>query len=136
MHKHEPNVNVDVLRELGYERRDVKVAPIVRLVAWIFGLTIGSAFVTYLLLLVLAPGGRELSINAAASAARQRVPGPRLQANPSREMQDYRRDEDGRLQEYGVADAQNGTARIPIDRAMDLALQRGVLKARLAAPTE
>lgn len=136
MHKPQVKDDIDVLKKMGYERRDVAVSPVVKLALWTFGLTIGSAVVTYLLLLVWTPGGRELTREQTTVLATQRVPGPRLQADPTREMQDFRRDEDASLREDGVVDARTGAVHIPVDRAMDVALQSGALKARAAAPAQ
>ena len=134
--RQEPDEAVDALRALGYEPRDVRVAPLARLIIWVFVLMSATAVVCYVLLLVLTPGGkgRELTPAGIAAALRQQAPAPRLQASPTQEMQDFRRNEDARLSAMEVADPQAGTARIPIGRAIDLATERGLLKARPANP--
>ncbi len=52
-------------------------------------------------------------------------PAPRLQATPLADYQAHRAREDERLATYGWIDRERGIARIPIDRAMKLLVQRG-----------
>jgi hypothetical protein len=52
------------------------------------------------------------------------VPEPHLQISPQDELQQLRRQEDEVLSTYGWIDRDKGTARIPIDRAMQLFLER------------
>lgn len=72
--------------------------------------------------------------NAANTAARRYplaaeyerpVPTPSLQTQPFRDIYMLRDEEARKLQSYGWVDKEGGVARIPIDRAMELMLQRG-----------
>jgi hypothetical protein len=58
-------------------------------------------------------------------------PEPRLQTDPRQDMSDLRAREDQLLQSYGWVDKNAGVVRIPIERAMQLVVERG-LPARLA----
>ena len=64
-------------------------------------------------------------------------PQPRLQPNPRTDLKRYCELEQEQLTTYGWVDQHNGLVRIPIDRAMDMVLQKG-LPARPAnqAPAE
>jgi hypothetical protein len=53
-------------------------------------------------------------------------PEPRLQITPMTDMEMLRRIEEQRLQGYDWMDREAGTVRIPIDRAVDLLLERGL----------
>jgi hypothetical protein len=53
-------------------------------------------------------------------------PAPRLQVQPVQDLSHLRQDEDEKLNSYGWVDQKAGIARIPIDRAMDLLLQKGL----------
>jgi hypothetical protein len=53
-------------------------------------------------------------------------PPPRIQANPSADMQSYAESQEKLLNTYGWIDRQNGIVRLPIDRAMQLLLERGL----------
>jgi hypothetical protein len=51
-------------------------------------------------------------------------PEPRLQINPQGDLEELRRQENEILSTYQWIDREQGTARIPIDRAMQLFLER------------
>ena len=53
-------------------------------------------------------------------------PQPRLQAEPRLDLEHLHKHEDDLLNSYGWVDPKAGVIRIPIDRAMDLLLQKGL----------
>ena len=53
-------------------------------------------------------------------------PRPVLQVVPARDLQQYLEQQHAILNSYGWVDQKAGVARIPIDRAMDLLLQKGL----------
>src|SRR3989442_5282615 len=53
-------------------------------------------------------------------------PGPRLQSSPVLDMEQLRAREDSVLTSYGWVDRQAGIGRIPIDRAVELLLEKGL----------
>ncbi len=53
-------------------------------------------------------------------------PPPRIQPLPGVDMQSYYQSQQNLLNTYGWVDKQNGIVRLPIDRAMELLLQRGL----------
>jgi len=53
-------------------------------------------------------------------------PEPRLQLAPREDLAALRTREDAELNSYGWVDKTSGVVRIPIDRAMDLVLERGL----------
>lgn len=53
-------------------------------------------------------------------------PAPNLQTQPFQDIFTLRQSETTRLGSYGWVDQEGGIARIPIDRAMELILQRGL----------
>ena len=63
--------------------------------------------------------------------AAHEFPTPRLQVNDTAEMKEEIQDETGKLTHYQWVDENQGVVRIPIDKAMQLVLQRG-LPARAA----
>jgi hypothetical protein len=61
------------------------------------------------------------------AAQENRVPpGPRLQTNPREDMRELRAREEEILTSYGWVDKNAGIARIPIEEAMKLVLERGL----------
>ena len=67
-------------------------------------------------------------MNAATVSARidKNFSQPRLETNERIEINDFRLQEEQKLDTYGWVDQQGGAVRIPIDRAMDLIAQRGL----------
>lgn len=53
-------------------------------------------------------------------------PAPRLQVQPALDLEELREGEDEKLNSYGWIDQKAGIARIPIDRAMDMLLAKGL----------
>lgn len=60
-------------------------------------------------------------------------PEPRLQDRPWEEIQGMRVHENQVLKTYGWSDAKANVAHIPIDKAMDLVIERGLLKTAAGA---
>lgn len=54
------------------------------------------------------------------------APPPRLESNPAVDFEEFRAAEDAKLNSYGWVDTDAGIVRIPIERAMDLIVQRGL----------
>jgi hypothetical protein len=59
-------------------------------------------------------------------AARVLPPEPRLQENPGEDLERLRREETRRLETYGWIDRDKKVLRMPIERAIDQVLRRGV----------
>lgn len=60
------------------------------------------------------------------ATGRELPPEPRLQVTPPTDLELTRQKEDEMLNSYGWVDREAGVVRIPIDRAMDLLLERGL----------
>jgi hypothetical protein len=73
-------------------------------------------------------------IESPAQDARQLPPGPRLEETPATDLQEMRAAEDQVLTKYAWLDQDNGIVRLPIDRAMDLIVQRGLPVRKEAGP--
>jgi len=130
-----------------YERRDIRIADVVYFLA---GLAIAVVFVYFLakgLFWYLdrryETGQPPVSplVSAAPSDTRripprfgnnyekylqQDFPAPQLEINERTELNDIRLREEDTLSTYGWVDQKSGTVRIPIDRAMDLLVERGL----------
>jgi hypothetical protein len=78
------------------------------------GLLVGGS---YLLL------GNPARMNMLQAGA---TPTPQAQATPDETLKVLRATEEAMLTTYGWVDRANGVVRIPIDRAIDLLLQRGL----------
>ena len=63
-------------------------------------------------------------------------PGPRVQPNPGADMQSYYESQQKILNSYGWVDRQKGIVRLPIDRAMQLLLERGLPTRSVPSPRD
>jgi hypothetical protein len=110
----------------GYETSDANPGSLL-----LFGL---GMFVTIGLVLLIAAGvfkyfSASQSLGAPASPfanASQIPPAPRLQTEPKLDLEHLRAREDRLLHTYEWIDPNAGIVRIPIERAMELVLQRGL----------
>lgn len=99
--------------ELGYEVRDANAGAILRFGA---GLVIGLALVMGLLFLIVGSLARH----------REEMPPESAPRNVTEELKTLRAEEEKALESYGKIANEPGFARIPIDRAMDLMVKKGV----------
>ena len=63
-------------------------------------------------------------MSRAVAPAAPSAPGPRLQPEPARDLAALRREKYAMLHEYAWLDRRDGIVRIPIERAMELAIAR------------
>ena len=112
-------------RKRGYEESDANIAGVfwfaaavvVLIVMGVLASTIAFRFFVH-----------HQSLGPPASPfedVRQLPPEPRLQTNAREDLRRYHQDEDKVLGTYGWVDQKANVVRIPIDRAMDLMLQKG-----------
>jgi hypothetical protein len=115
--------------KIRYETSDVDVKAILMAGAGLATGTIVVAGVIWLLVVYLSgvtaqTGPREFPL--AVTHEQRLPPEPRLQTNPREDLADLRRAEDQVLSSYGWVDKDAGIARIPIDDAMRLTVERGL----------
>jgi hypothetical protein len=71
-------------------------------------------------------GSISLPVNPMAETDREQIPpSPRIEEYPARELEDLHAREQRILSTYGWTDRNAGIVRIPIDRAIELQLERG-----------
>ncbi len=95
------------------------------------GVSILAVIVVALLFWRLEKGAEKKDRAAIAAAGLERKEGavpplPRLQVHPVRHWTEFHAAEAARLSSYGWMDRSGGAVHIPIERAMDLVLERGV----------
>src|SRR5882762_9281488 len=61
-------------------------------------------------------------------------PGPRLQPSPPRDMDELRAKDQEALNTYGWVDPSRGVARIPVERAIEIAAEKGLPATRPGEP--
>lgn len=109
-----------------HERTEMSVRRVVNFGAALILSVIAANFVVigfFHLLSATKEAGDPISPLAAPRAL---PPQPRLQIYEPADLRSTRQKEDQQLNHYGWVDKNKQTVRIPIDRAMDLLLQRGV----------
>lgn len=119
----------------GYERSDADVRSLLK-----FGLSLFVILVAVLISMrwMFFYFAKSQQLGPPASPfenARVLPPQPRLQAQPHLDLQAYCDAQLREINSYGWVDPNNQTVRIPVDRAMDLIIQRG-LPARPAGSTK
>jgi hypothetical protein len=65
-------------------------------------------------------------VTSSVAGSRPQFPGPQLQVAPAKDLATLRAREEAELTQYGWIDKQAGVVRIPIERAMELTIQRGL----------
>jgi hypothetical protein len=139
----------------GYERQDIGVAPVVY---FLLALVVAGGLVHFVVsglysylektsraqqtpvspLVTNAPADtRHLSADY-RDYLKQNFPAPQLEIDERNQLDKIRIDEAQTLSTYDWVDQKAGTVRIPIDRAMDLLVQRGLpvrTQASTAAPS-
>jgi len=112
--------------EPRYEKRDANIPVLLQFGFWlaivIIVAVVGMKYTLNYFQRVM-PEGKPAS---PMSDKRVLPPGPRLQAHPHQELHDYCTGQQRDLTTYQWVDQQNGIVQIPVDRAMELVLERGL----------
>jgi hypothetical protein len=117
-----------------YEHTDAHVGPMMKFALWLF-ISMVIVYVglagMYWLLVRESTERVDTQRYTRAVIGPPRLPAePRLQQFPRNELYDFRTKEEAELHSYGWVDKNAGTVHIPIEDAMRLMLERGVLTAR------
>lgn len=122
----------------GYEKRDAHLRPLVLSTVGIIMLVVVTAAVVWLL---LAGYDRFARGRAAAPSPLRPAgqvtlpPSPRLQVDPAGDMARFLAEEKAILTTYAWENETSGIVRIPIERAMDIVLEKGFPVAQEAVTT-
>ena len=125
MEGHLPPISVSK-SSVGHESRDADIQPILltgfglALCVVVVGLIVYGTF-RYL----ATHPATSVQPNPMAVFDSQIPPAPRIEEYPAIEIQQLRAQEEQTLSTYGWIDKKKGVVRIPLDRAMQLQMQRG-----------
>jgi len=111
--------------ERRYEDSDVSLGRLFAFAAGVVGLVIFgviSSAVVFKFFVRHQPLGPPAS---PFENVRELPPEPRLQTEAPQDLQRYHADQDKILESYGWVDQKANVVRIPVDRAMDILLQKG-----------
>jgi len=110
----------------GHEASDASIRPIVITGAVLAVVTALAGLVVYGIFVYLAATPATTALpNPMGSTESQIPPAPRLQVQPTSELDQLHAEEDHILSTYGWVDQAAGVVRIPIERAMQLQSERG-----------
>jgi hypothetical protein len=110
----------------GYERRDADVRSLVKFGVGLF-LILAFVLVSMKWMFFYFAQSQQLgSPVAPVEYGRVIPPQPLLQVEPKIDLRNYRERQEEALTSYGWVDQPNGVVRIPIGRAMDLVVERGL----------
>ena len=126
-----PNIPPTEAPPVGHETKDVSI----RGVLWLAAATAAGIVAAYLLtegLMGYLQTVAERDDPQLSPLAEERIepPAPRLQNAPIADFHQFNESQNDVLDSYGWVDKQQGVVRIPVSRAMDLVMERG-----LPAPT-
>jgi hypothetical protein len=114
--------------DTAHEATDISMRAIVSFVILLTGVTIAIQGAMYGVFRVLArvESASDPEVSPLATPANEAPAEPRLQTTPWADLKTLRAEETSYLHGYGWIDQQAGVARIPIDRAKELLLQKGL----------
>lgn len=111
---------------VGYETRDVNLRAVLALAVGVAVMAlVVHAALWFLLRSLHAAAGQSDPPRTPLAEDVTIPPGPRLQQAPVRDYQAFRAREEAALDSYGWVDRRQGVVRIPIERAMELLVERG-----------
>ena len=116
-----------------YEHTDASIGIIVKFLVWLVVSAVVIHFglgLMYQLLITQSTEVGEPRYPLARADERRLPPMPRLQQFPPNELYQYRLGEEELLHNYGWMNKNAGTVHIPIEEAMRLAIDRGVVRSR------
>ena len=134
-HPHGELVNEDV----HHEESDINVRAILWFVAILAAITVAIQIAMWGMFKGLDwyEVRNEPYVTPLAPPAGQQPPEPRLQTTPWSDLRSFRAEQDQYVNSYGWVDEKLGVARIPISKAKQLLLQRGLpVRPELAADLE
>jgi hypothetical protein len=111
-----------------YEPTDIKPRPVILTGVGVVSVTLAIGLLMYFVYAPLTHWRESVGAQTPAAGAvpAQLPPEPRLQASPAAEFQSYRAAQMGQLNKYHWTNRDKGMVGIPIQRAMDLIVQRGI----------
>jgi hypothetical protein len=116
-----------LIEQEPYEQRDLSVRRAVQFLILIFFTIIGSLIISYFVFLWVLPNQRaDLPSVRPEALQRQLPPEPRVQGFPMRDWENFIAEETRKTTTYELVDETAGKARIPVERAKELILERGL----------
>ena len=120
----------------GYETRDANVRAVLGFLIVLSIVLLFTAIVCWGLFRHYSAGRANLAPASPFSSTRQLPTGPQLQVNPRQDLLKFRAQQEHSLESYSWESREDGTVRVPIERAMEMLLKQGLPVAPSASSTE
>lgn len=118
---------LELIQKEPYEERDLSVRRMVQFLVVIFFTMVGALIISYFVFLWVQPNQRaDLPSVRPEALQRQLPPEPRVQGFPVRDWERFAAEEQRKTTTYEIVDEAAGKARIPVERAKELILQKGL----------
>ena len=120
----------------GYETRDTDVRGVLNFLVYLSLMMVFAFLVSWGMFRYLAKERSALAPDSAFAEKRQLPPSPQLQVNPREDLVQFRAEQAQSLESYAWENRASGAVRVPIERAMELLLQKGLPVASEPPPVE
>jgi hypothetical protein len=110
----------------GYETRDANVRGVYRFLLFLGVMLIGTAVLCWGMFRYFSKYQEAPAPVSPFADTRQLPLGPQLQVNPREDWMKYRQEQEQSLESYAWENRGAGITRVPIERAMELLLKKGL----------
>jgi hypothetical protein len=110
----------------GYETRDANVRGVFTFLVFLAVVLLFTALLCWGLFKYFSTNQANPASASPFAGTRQLPTGPQLQVNPREDLLRFRAEQEQSLESYAWEDREAGTVRVPIERAMELLLQKGL----------
>jgi hypothetical protein len=118
----------------GYETRDANVRGVFAFLVFLALVLVFTALLCWGLFKYFSAGQGNPVPASPFAGTRQLPSGPQLQVNPRKDLLRFRAEQEQSLESYSWENREDGTVRVPIERAMELLLKKGLPAAAGASP--
>jgi hypothetical protein len=119
----------------GYETRDANVRGVFGFMVILSLVLVFTALLCWGLFRHFSAGQANRAPASPFSETRQLPTGPQLQVNPRQDLLRFRAEQEHSLESYSWENRGDGIVRVPIERAMEMLLQKGLPVAAGASST-
>lgn len=118
---------LEIIQKEPYEERDLSVGRMAQFLVAIFVMMVATLFISWIVYLWILPNQRvDVPSVRPEAFQRQLPPEPRVQGFPMRDWERFYAEEIRKTTTYEVIDETTGKVRIPVERAKELILQKGL----------
>jgi len=110
----------------GYETRDANVRGVFAFLVILSLVLAFTAILCWWLFNYFSAGQANRAPASPFAGTRQLPAGPQLQVNPRQDWLRFRAEQEHALESYSWENRDDGTVRVPIERAMEMLLQKGL----------